>query len=80
LTTSATGARRWRAAASKGDGHWEDECGEEAVEERTVSVPDFLATVCLALGIDPTKEDKSDLGRPVRITDSAAKRVKEVLA
>ena len=34
------------------------------VEERPVSVPDFLATVCLALGIDPLKQNQSNVGRP----------------
>ncbi len=29
--------------------------GGEAIEERPVSVPDLLATVCLALGVDPMK-------------------------
>jgi uncharacterized protein (DUF1501 family) len=51
-----------------------------AVEERPVSVPDFLATVCLALGIDPTRQNESNVGRPIRVTDLAARPIKEVLA
>ena len=39
------------------------------VEERPVAVPDFLATVCLALGIDPLKQNNSNVGRPIRIAD-----------
>jgi hypothetical protein len=54
--------------------------GGEAVEARPVSVPDFLATVCLALGIDPTKQNESNVGRPIRITDPAAKPIQEVVA
>ena len=54
--------------------------GGEKVEERPVSVPDFLATVCLALGLDPTKQNESNVGRPIRITDPVARPVKEVLA
>jgi uncharacterized protein (DUF1501 family) len=50
------------------------------VEERPVTVPDFLATVCLALGVDPTKNNDSNVGRPIRIVDRAAKPVKEVVA
>lgn len=50
------------------------------VEERPVSVPDFLATICLALGIDPTKQNQSNVGRPIRIADPAAKPIKEVVA
>jgi uncharacterized protein (DUF1501 family) len=50
------------------------------VEERLVGVPDLLATVCLALGIDPLKENMSDVGRPIRIVEKAAEPIKEVLA
>ena len=51
-----------------------------AVEDRPVSVPDLLATVCLALGIDPAKQNLSNVGRPIRIVDQSAKPVREVLA
>ncbi len=50
------------------------------VEERPVAVIDFLATICLALGIDPLKENMSDIGRPIRIVDKSARPIKEVLA
>jgi hypothetical protein len=50
------------------------------VEERPVSVPDFLATVCLALGIDPKKRNISNIGRPIRIVDKEAKPIREILA
>jgi Protein of unknown function (DUF1501) len=50
------------------------------VEERLVTVPDLLATVCLALGIDPLKENMSNVGRPIRIVEKAAGPIKEVLA
>jgi hypothetical protein len=51
-----------------------------AVKDRPVSVPDFLSTVCRALGIDPDKQNPSNVGRPIRIVDKAAKPIKEVLA
>jgi uncharacterized protein (DUF1501 family) len=51
-----------------------------SVEDRPVSVPDFLATVCLALGIDPRKQNPSNVGRPIRIADPDAKPLREVLA
>jgi uncharacterized protein (DUF1501 family) len=54
-------------------------CGLE-VEDRPVSVPDLLATVCLALGIDPAKQNMSNVGRPIRIVDQTAKPIREVLA
>jgi hypothetical protein len=50
------------------------------VEERPVSVADFLGTVCTALGIDPLKQNQSNVGRPIRIVDKAAVPIKEVLA
>jgi uncharacterized protein (DUF1501 family) len=50
------------------------------VEERPVAVPDLLATVCLALGIDPEKQNLSDGGRPIRIVEKGALPIKEVLA
>jgi hypothetical protein len=50
------------------------------VEERPVSVSDLLATVCLALGIDPLKQNLSNVGRPIRIADKAAKPIEEVIA
>jgi hypothetical protein len=50
------------------------------IVHRPVTVPDFLATVCQALGIDPLKKNDSNVGRPIRIVDKAAKPVKEVIA
>ena len=54
--------------------------GGEAIEQRPVSVPDLLATVCLALGIEPTKANQSNVGRPISIVDKAARPLKEVVA
>ena len=50
------------------------------VEDRPVAVPDFMATVCKALGIDPSKQNLSDVGRPIRIADPAARPIREALA
>ena len=49
-------------------------------EERPVGVPDLLATVCQALGIDPEKSNLSNVGRPIRIVDKAGIPIKEVIA
>jgi uncharacterized protein (DUF1501 family) len=35
------------------------------IEDRPVPVADFLATMCLALGIDPKKQNLSNTGRPI---------------
>jgi len=50
------------------------------VEERVTSTADFLATVCLALGIDPEKQNMSNVQRPIPIVDRGAKPVTEVIA
>ena len=50
------------------------------VVDRPVSVPDLLGTVSLAIGIDPTKQNLSNVNRPIRIVDQSAKPVREALA
>jgi hypothetical protein len=47
---------------------------------RPVTVPDLVATLCHALGIDPKIQNVSNVGRPIRIADPAAKPVMEALA
>ncbi len=54
--------------------------GGTTVEERPVSVADFLATICLALGIDPAKQNMSNVGRPIRLVELAAKPIREILS
>ena len=49
------------------------------VEDRPVSTPDLLATICRALEIDPMGQNDSNVGRPIRIVDPEAKPVEEVL-
>jgi uncharacterized protein (DUF1501 family) len=51
-----------------------------AVEDRPVSVPDLMATVLLALGLDPKKQNQSNVSRPIRLADPSAVPVKEALA
>jgi hypothetical protein len=49
------------------------------VADRPVTVPDFMATICTALGIDPTTQNLSDAGRPIRIADPSARAIREAL-
>jgi hypothetical protein len=51
-----------------------------AVTERPVAVADLLATVGLALGLDITKQNQSNVGRPIRLVEPTAKPIQEVLA
>lgn len=54
-----------------------DELSKKIVE-RPVTIPDFLATICAAMGIDPTKE-LYDGPRPVPITDGG-RAIRELFA
>jgi hypothetical protein len=54
--------------------------GTTVEADHPVSVPDLLSTVCRALGIDPTKQNMSNVQRPIRIVDIAARPIREVLA
>ncbi len=50
-----------------------------SVADRPVTVPDLLATVCTALGIDPMKQNVSNVSRPIRVVDPSAKVVQEIV-
>jgi hypothetical protein len=50
------------------------------IEDRPVAVADFLATICLALGVDYKTQNLSNVGRPIRIVEKDAKPVTEVIA
>ena len=49
------------------------------VEDRPVSAADFLATVCRVAGIDPEKQNMSNVGRPIRIVDKPGKPIREIV-
>jgi hypothetical protein len=53
-----------------------DKLGTE-VTQRPLSVPDLFCTFCHALGINPRKENQSDVGRPIPIVEGG-KVVSEV--
>ena len=50
------------------------------VADRPVTVPDLLATMVLALGLDPMEQNMSNVGRPIRLVDPIAKPLRECLA
>jgi hypothetical protein len=50
------------------------------VKDNPVPVPNFLATVAKAVGVDPTKQNMSNVGRPIRIADAGSKPIQEVLS
>ncbi len=49
------------------------------VKDRPVSVPDLLATVVKGLGLDPSAQNVADNGRPIRVVDTKARPIAEVL-
>jgi hypothetical protein len=49
------------------------------VDDRPVETRDLLATVCRALGIDGTKQNMSNVGRPIRIVEPESKPITEAL-
>lgn len=50
-----------------------------AIKDRPVTVPEFLATLCQALGIDHRKQNLSNVGRPIRIVAPGMRAVQEAL-
>ncbi|HTU21763.1 MAG TPA: DUF1501 domain-containing protein [Gemmataceae bacterium] len=50
-----------------------------AVEDRPVKAADLIATICLALGLDPKKQNLSNVDRPIRLADPDAEPLREVL-
>jgi uncharacterized protein (DUF1501 family) len=51
-----------------------------SVADKPVSVADLLATICAGLGIDPTRQNMSNVGRPIRIVEPGATPINELLA
>jgi hypothetical protein len=51
-----------------------------SIKERPVTVPEFLATICQALGIDHQKQNLSNVGRPIRIVAPGTKAIEEALS
>jgi uncharacterized protein DUF1501 len=47
---------------------------------RPVGVPDLLATVGMALGLDVRKQNNSNVGRPIRLVEPTAQPMQELLA
>jgi hypothetical protein len=54
--------------------------GGETIEQCPVHVPDLLATVCLALGIDPRMSNQSTVGRPIAIVDTVGKPLQDIVS
>jgi arylsulfatase A-like enzyme len=53
--------------------------GGDEVTDRPVSVGDLYATICTALGINPTKENMTPEGRPISLVDKGSKPIAELV-
>jgi hypothetical protein len=53
--------------------------GGDTVVERPTAVRDLLATICLALGLDPARQNMSSVGRPIRLVEPGFEPLREVL-
>lgn len=49
------------------------------IDGEPTRTPDLIATIVKAVGIDPTKQNMSNVSRPIRIADPSAKLIKELL-
>lgn len=49
------------------------------VLDRPVSVQDLFATMCGAVGLDATKQNISNVGRPIRLADPTAKAIVDII-
>jgi len=49
------------------------------VVDRPVSVQDLFATMCKATGLDSSKQNVSNVGRPIRLADPTSKPITEIL-
>jgi hypothetical protein len=54
--------------------------GMEVKGPRPVAVADLLATACRALGIDPNRQNMSNIGRPIPLVDRGAQVIREIVA
>jgi uncharacterized protein (DUF1501 family) len=61
-----------------GQAYGSTDAGGVDVSENRVDVPDVMATLCQALGVDPSDQNLAELGRPIRIAEG--KPIKEILS
>jgi hypothetical protein len=60
-----------------GQAYGKTSAGGEEVTEGKVDVPDILATLCAAVGVDPEEKNVSEQGRPIRIAEGSV--IKEIV-
>ena len=63
-----------------GQAYGKTSAGGDAVEENPVDTPRLMATIVKGLGINPSKQNNSPEGRPIRIVEKSGLPIEEVLA
>jgi Protein of unknown function (DUF1501) len=53
--------------------------GTTVEDTRPTSTADFIATIAKALGIDPTRQNMSNVGRPIRIADLGSQPIASIV-
>jgi hypothetical protein len=53
--------------------------GTTVETERPTSVPDFIATIARAVGVDSTRQNMSNVGRPIRIADPVGMPISSIV-
>jgi len=49
------------------------------IESHPTRTPDLMATIYRSIGLDPRKQNMSNVGRPIRLADPAGKPIEELL-
>lgn len=49
------------------------------VDDRPINVGDLIATICRGVGLDPSKQNLSSVGRPIRLADPSSQPIEELL-
>jgi hypothetical protein len=50
------------------------------VTQNPVVVPDLMATICRALGLNPESTNLSNIGRPIPLADHRSKAIEPLLS
>ena len=53
--------------------------GTTVEAERPTSVGDFIATIAKGLGVDPTRQNMSNVGRPIRIAEVGSQPIEAIV-
>ena len=70
---------RARGGVSRGQVYGRTSPDAMQVEDNPVGVPNLIATICAALGIDHTRQNMSNVGRPIPLSDHDSEPLAAIL-